>query len=105
MSLLPNQILPQTVPIGTVNEDKTVTMEHDWWLFFYNVFLNALTPNGTPVVDIIANEVFAPRITLPTIDQVLNQIQIETFLPRQTPKISFPSDSQNILANQIFGRS
>jgi hypothetical protein len=35
MSLLPNQIIPQTMPFGTVNDDGTVTIEHDWWLLIY----------------------------------------------------------------------
>ena len=37
-SLLPNTILPETVPIGQVNQDGTVTINHQWWLFLYNLF-------------------------------------------------------------------
>jgi hypothetical protein len=42
MSLLPGHILPQTEPIGTVNEDKSVTIDKNWWLYLYNVGLQTL---------------------------------------------------------------
>lgn len=37
MSLLPNQIIPQTVPIGTVDKSGRVIADKDWWLFWYNL--------------------------------------------------------------------
>lgn len=49
MSLLPGQILPYDVPIGQANEDGRVTIDHDWWLFFYNIGLLVLgTQGGLP---------------------------------------------------------
>lgn len=42
MSLLPGQILPQSTPIGRVNEDGTVTVDTNWWLLFYNLALQTL---------------------------------------------------------------
>lgn len=37
MSLLPEQILPQTVPIGTIDKDGNVIADKNWWLFWYNL--------------------------------------------------------------------
>src|SRR5581483_10885447 len=37
MSLLPGQILPQSVPFGRVNEEGALTVDVNWWLFLYNL--------------------------------------------------------------------
>jgi hypothetical protein len=37
MSLLPQNILPPSQPIGTVNEDGTVLIEQNWWLLLFNL--------------------------------------------------------------------
>ena len=42
MSVLPNQILPQTIPFGKVQPDGRVLIEHDWWLLIYNICLNSI---------------------------------------------------------------
>jgi len=42
MSLLPGQILPPSTSLGKVNEDGTVTIEHNWWLLLYNLCLQVL---------------------------------------------------------------
>lgn len=42
MSLLPGQILPADTPIGQADEDGRVTINHDYWLFFYNLALQVL---------------------------------------------------------------
>jgi hypothetical protein len=46
VSLLPGQILPYDIPIGQADEDGKVTIDHDWWLFFYNIGLSVLGING-----------------------------------------------------------
>lgn len=49
MSLLPGQIIPQTIPLGRVNRDGTVTIDKDWWLLLYHLVLNSLgTGSGLP---------------------------------------------------------
>lgn len=49
MSLLPGQILPQTVPFGTASKDGTVIITKDWWLLLYHLVLNSLgTGQGLP---------------------------------------------------------
>ena len=50
MSLLPGQILPQTVPIGTLSKDgKSVIIDKDWWLLIYNLCSQTLsTGQGFP---------------------------------------------------------
>ena len=45
MSLLPGQIIPQSVPLGKVNADGTVTIEKDWWLLIYNLIINSVGTN------------------------------------------------------------
>ena len=64
MSLLPGQILPQSIPIGKVNVDGNgnVIIDKNWWLFLYNLALGTLspTPGGTAVSDmekILLNEI------------------------------------------------
>jgi hypothetical protein len=42
MSLLPGKILPQTIPLGKVNDDQTVTIDTDWWLLLYNLCAQTL---------------------------------------------------------------
>lgn len=51
MSLLPGRILPADTPIGTVNADGTVTINHDYWLLLYNLCLQVLGTTGTLPVD------------------------------------------------------
>lgn len=46
MSLLPNTILPPSMPFGRFDAEKgLVIIEQNWWLFLYNLSLNVL---GTP---------------------------------------------------------
>lgn len=42
MSLLPGQILPPDVPIGKADGNGNVTINHDWWLLWYNISLQVL---------------------------------------------------------------
>lgn len=37
MSLLPGQIPPETVPIGTLEADGRVKITHNFWLYLYNL--------------------------------------------------------------------
>lgn len=46
MSLLPGQILPETIALGRSNSDGSVTITHDWWLLFYNLSEQVLS-NGS----------------------------------------------------------
>lgn len=46
MSLLPGQILPPSVAIGRVNEEGTVILDKNWWLFLYNIAQNVLGTAG-----------------------------------------------------------
>ena len=53
MSILPQQIIPQDVPFGSVRPDGKVEIEHDWWLLLYNLCQQVLgtLASGTPVSD------------------------------------------------------
>ena len=42
MALLPNQIIPETVPFGKVLQDGSVRISHNWYLMLYNLWLNVL---------------------------------------------------------------
>lgn len=50
MSLLPQQILPQTIPIGRALPDGTVQIDHNWWLLLYNLCAQVLgtSQSGLP---------------------------------------------------------
>lgn len=37
MSLLPQQIIPQTTPLGRVQQDGSILIDHNWWLLLYNI--------------------------------------------------------------------
>lgn len=64
MSLLPMQILPETTSLGSVNEDGTITINHNWWLLIYNVVQSSIgsgfIPGGDPVAivdsDVVDND-------------------------------------------------
>lgn len=47
MSLLPQQILPPNAPIGQVNAEGMVIPTENYWLFFYNLWLNTIA-TGLP---------------------------------------------------------
>jgi len=54
MSLLPQQIIPQTIPLGTVNPQGQVILATDWWLLLYNLCLQTLgTGSGFPADELI----------------------------------------------------
>lgn len=55
MSLLPGRILPQTEPLGRLESDgKTVIVDKNWWLLFYNLSLQTLgTGSGLPADQLI----------------------------------------------------
>lgn len=47
MSLLPGRILPQTEPLGRLQADgKTVIMDKNWWLLFFNLSIQTLSTDG-----------------------------------------------------------
>lgn len=47
MSLLPQQMLPPSAPIGEVNADGLVIPTENYWLFFYNLWINTIA-TGLP---------------------------------------------------------
>lgn len=47
MSLLPGQILPESVPFGRVDRSGALFVDHNWYLFLYNLALLTLTPPGS----------------------------------------------------------
>lgn len=53
MSLLPMEILPEVQSLGRLNEDGTITIDHQWWLLLYNIVKNSvqsgISPTGDPV--------------------------------------------------------
>jgi hypothetical protein len=54
MSLLPGTILPPSEPIGSVNQDGTVTIDKNWWLLFYNLSNQTLgNGNGVPADQLV----------------------------------------------------
>lgn len=82
MSLLPQQTPPETVSLGTVKKDGTIAIEHNWWLFFYNLYNVVLAGRGqTNVRDILQAEVFLPH----------------------NPLATDPDPAARILIQQVFG--
>lgn len=77
MSLLPEQILPQTVPIGTAQPGGQVIMDPNWWLFFYNLGQEVLGVNGstpTGVTPLLFDTPLPDPLTAQTIGQQLYPI-------------------------------
>lgn len=102
MSLLPNQILPETVPIGTVNDDGSVSISHNWYLLFYNYFLHTLSPDIIPE-DIILAQTFLPRVTYPPVPSEASGILQGISLAPRVPSLTVLGNAGNILENQVFG--
>jgi hypothetical protein len=54
-SVLPQRILPEGVPWGTVDKSGKVTIDHNWYLFLYNIALQtigvSLTTDQTQLLD------------------------------------------------------
>lgn len=85
MSLLPGQIQPQSVPIGRVNEDGTVTMDTNWWLLFYNLCLQVLgTGTGLPadaLIDLASADADAIDADAIALRQPLSNALIQALQP------------------------
>lgn len=82
MSLLPNQILPETTPFGQVNEDGSITISHNWYLFLYNLAFYALPSGGNN--DVLAIETFLPRVSVfANPDPASDQLRFDSFAPKQ----------------------
>ena len=47
MSLLPGQLLPQSVPFGKVAENGLFYVDQNWYLFFYNIALKTLATQNS----------------------------------------------------------
>lgn len=47
MSLLPQVILRQDIPIGKVDKDGNVIIEKNWWLLLYNLCANVIGTGGS----------------------------------------------------------
>jgi len=55
MSLLPGQILPPNIPIGSVNEDNSVTINENWYLLLWNICQQVLANGqGANITELIA---------------------------------------------------
>jgi len=55
VSLLPNQILPETEPIGKADKSGSVVATHNWYLFFYNLaskILSTPAPDAAAVIGV-----------------------------------------------------
>lgn len=62
MSLLPQQMLPYTESIGTVQGDK-VFPDKNFWLLLYNLCQQVLTASGATVEEIADLAYFRPKGT------------------------------------------
>jgi hypothetical protein len=102
MSLLPGQIQPETVPIGRLGKDgQSVMVDHNWWLLFYNICLNAFQPSGTPLPDVIELAAFFPKPTFPApINPAGELLKALSLAPRHVPFDL--GNSQDILMNKVF---
>jgi len=100
MSLLPSQILPQTVPIGHVDDRGKVIIDKQWWLLIYNIMLNSVTATNND--NIMEDMIFSPRMETQNIISADNLLNAYVFEPRkQTANLG---NSQEILQQRIFGR-
>lgn len=56
MSLLPQQMLPPTQPLGKMDQAGMLIMDKNWWLFLYNLYTNIIGPDGMPGDEAFAYE-------------------------------------------------
>lgn len=55
MSLLPQQIPPQTAPFGRLDSNGHVIIDKNWWLLLYNIWLNSLATGLDPAQTLLAD--------------------------------------------------
>lgn len=99
-SLLPSRILPETAAIGTVNEDGSVTISHDWWLLIYNLCRNALNLGRTEA-ETIGNDVFLLRDYIPQ-NSLPDDANVTLHADIFSPRSSVPANSLPDHANQVL---
>lgn len=104
MSLLPGQILPFTESLGSVNPDKTVTIDKNWWLFLYNLSQQVLgTPGGsgtglsaTSLTAIESNEADADDTDAVALKRIIDNTTLAAMLPDEEVIVS-PSPLSSLL--------
>jgi hypothetical protein len=82
VSLLPGEILPQSVPLGTSDGQGNVTISTNWWLLIYNIALNSIG-NGGSIPDTALeiwtlNQIDAATVTLKPAAQPVEVIPVGT---------------------------
>lgn len=73
MSLLPQQILPITEPIGKLSDDGTITVTQNWWLLFYNLCAQTIGTAGGGALS-IATQALLDTPFIPAPDNPKNLI-------------------------------
>ncbi|HKS75974.1 MAG TPA: hypothetical protein VJQ82_22365 [Terriglobales bacterium] len=70
MALLPDQIAPETVPIGKIQPDGSVRVDHNWYLLFYNLTQQTLgNGQSSSVIDLAVTA--SPFTYQPTSDGIV----------------------------------
>ena len=109
MSLLPNQILPQTVPLGRVEAkgdgSEIIVIDKDWWLFLYNISEQVLANgSGATIVEISNSALFKAKGTDYSRQIADLQTMLET-LPNPAGRIATlerqVADLQQLLATTL----
>lgn len=105
MSLLPQQILPETTPLGRADSDGVVTMDHNWWLLFYNVCLQVLgnSSNGLPssaVLDIGFTTGTALNADAIALRQQIANLAVQAQRPNVVSDDDLPSIARALLIAQ-----
>jgi len=77
MSLLPGEMIPQSVPLGKVNADGSVTISTNYWLLLYNIALNSIGTAGA-ITDASLEELFANQLILAAPAPVAQPVQTLT---------------------------
>lgn len=102
MSLLPSRILPPTASFGNVNPDGTVTVEKNWWLYWYNLGAQTLGNGGlstSALVSIVDTEVDAAGSDTAILKPQIANLAMQ--LPEVPPSESdYPGISRALLLSQ-----
>lgn len=106
MSLLPQQILPQSAPVGYLDIDgKSVIIEKGWWLLIYNLCLQILGNQGGTGVSSALQALALTDIEAADSDAIalrrpVSSLEVTAFDESQIPESYLPGIARALLLAQ-----
>lgn len=103
MSLLPQQMLPQTQPLGRADNTGLIIIDKNWWLFFYNLYVNTFGSEGLTGDDVFGLEQIDVDVLgtdTAALRQPLDNLQVQTD-PAPPAATDYPDISLALMLSQL----